>query len=143
MRLLGTRLESRHAPDIAEEERFVAVTSDLVVRPGTQMGIHFQVNNLIDLPALCFLRAIKFNNTSRNEEQPLRSVVCVNDLSVIALYEPVKHVQVRMTEDEEASWRRFSKSTRVKLPANIRDESTPDIRATVSAASMTSPGSSS
>ena len=103
MRLLDTRLESRHAPDIAEEECFVAVTSDLVVRPDTQMSIHFQVNNLIDRPALSFLRTIKFDNTSRNEEQPLRSVVCVNDFSVIALYKPVKHVQVRMAKDEEAS----------------------------------------
>ena len=48
MRLLGTRLEPRHAPDIAEEESFVTVASDLVVRPGAQMNIHFQVNNLID-----------------------------------------------------------------------------------------------
>ena len=94
MRLLGTRLESRHAPDIAKEERFVAVASDLVVRPDAQMSIHFQVNNLIDRPALSFLRTIKFDDTSWNEEQPLRRIMCVDHLSVVALYKPVKHVQV-------------------------------------------------
>lgn len=67
----------------------------------------------------------------------------IDDFSVVVLNQPVKHVQMCLTEDEESSCQSFSVTIQPKTSLDLREESTPEIRATVLADSITSPGSSS
>jgi hypothetical protein len=56
-----------------------------------------------DLPSSSPLWTIKFNHASRNEEQALWGIMCINDFAFFVFNYAIKHVDMSATKDEETS----------------------------------------
>ena len=96
-------------------------------------------------PSLRSLRTIHLNSAARNKEKLLGCIMRVDNLSILVLDQPVEHIEMRAAEYKQTGY--VMESMRCVSYSNhetdARNESMPDIRATVSAALMTSPASSS
>lgn len=55
------------------------------------------------LPSLSLLMLVKINNAARDEEKRPRSIMGVDDFSVVVLDQSVKQVEVRLPKDQQSS----------------------------------------
>lgn len=92
--------------DITEQKSFIAISYDLVVGPmkfGSSLRLSLKLKFDSDLPSSGPLRTIKFNYASRNKEQALWGIMCIDDLAFFVYNQAIKHVDVSLTKNEEAS----------------------------------------
>jgi hypothetical protein len=87
---------------IAEQEGPVTTTGDLMMWPVLSLDCQKGTEEM-HLPSLCLLHAIQFDNTPWSEEQFSRCVMNIYDLSIIALNQSIKHIDVCAPEYQQTS----------------------------------------
>lgn len=94
-------------------------------------------------PSSCCFAVRQPSSAPGNEKHVFWGINSVDNFSKLVLYKSVQHIEMAIAENEKASYHERFQQMNCKKGKHKRHESTPDTRATVLTASITSPGSSS